>query len=58
MEKLKPLDRKSAPGRSSDVTSLAVFVVSCAQVPFPVVLVFEGANLHSWELLDVEQGPA
>ena len=47
VEKLKLLDRKLAPGRSDDVTSLAVFVVSCAQVPLFIVLVSDGVNLHS-----------
>lgn len=27
-------------------------------MPFPVVLVFKGVNLHSWELVEVEQEPA
>ncbi len=56
-EKLNPPARKSAPGRSAPVTSSAVFVASCVHVPFPMVLVFEGVNLHSAELELVEQDP-
>lgn len=56
-EKLNPLDKKFAPGREAAVTSLAVVVTSCAHVPFPVVLVFEGVNLHSADAEDVEQDP-
>lgn len=57
VEKLSPLARKSAPGRLADVTSLAVVVTSCIHVPFPMVLVVEGMNLHSAELEFVEQDP-
>lgn len=57
VEKLNAEDRKSAPGREAAVTSLAVFVVSCAQVPFPISLVFEEVKLHSSELVDVVQEP-
>jgi hypothetical protein len=52
------LDRKSAPGRSADVTSLAVVVVSLFHVPFPVELVFVGVNVHNEALVDVSQDPA
>jgi hypothetical protein len=58
VEKLKAFERKSAPGSVADVTSLAVFVVSCSHVPFPLALVFVGVNLHIEELVDVEQEPA
>ena len=58
VEKLNALERKSAPGRATDVTSLAVFVVSCSHVPFPLVLVCVGVNRHTAELVDVEQEPA
>jgi hypothetical protein len=57
VEKLNDFERKSAPGRAADVTSPAVVVVSCFQVPFPLVLAFEGVNLHTEELVDVEQDP-
>jgi hypothetical protein len=57
VEKLNPPARKSAPGRSADVISPAVLVVSCAQVPLPIVLIFEGVNLHNVELVFVEQVP-
>jgi hypothetical protein len=57
VEKLNPVDKKFAPGRAADVTSPAVFVVCCSQVPFPMALVLEGVNLHSAELWDVEQEP-
>lgn len=57
VEKLNPPARKSAPGRSADVTSPAVLVTSCAHVPFPIVLVLEGVNLHNVELVFVEQDP-
>lgn len=52
------MERKSAPGRAADVTSLAVFVVSSSHVPFALMLVFVGVNLHTEELVDVEQEPA
>lgn len=58
VEKLNPLDRKSAPGRSSDVTSLATVVVPLVHVPLPIVLVFVGVNLHNAALDGVEQEPA
>ena len=58
VEKLKPLDRKSAPGISAEATSLAVVAVSFSHVPLPVGLVFVGENLHSAALEDVEQEPA
>jgi len=58
VEKLNAFERKSAPGRAADVTSLAVFVVSSSHVPFPLTLVFVGVNLHIEELVDVEQEPA
>ena len=57
VEKLNALERKSAPGRAADVTSLAVFVVSSSHVPFPMLLVFMGVYLHNEELVDVEQEP-
>jgi hypothetical protein len=57
VEKLNPLDRKSAPGRVAAVTSLAVVVISCVHVPLPTALIFEGVNLHNAELVDVEQEP-
>jgi hypothetical protein len=58
VEKVKPLDRKSAPGISADVTSLAVVVVCIAHVPFPIVLVFVGVNIHNLVEEGVEQDPA
>jgi len=58
VEKLKALERKSAPGRAADVTSLAVFVISCSHVPFALMLEFVGVNRHTAELVDVEQEPA
>ena len=50
VEKLNAFERKSAPGRAADVTSLDVHVVSCSQVPLPQALVFVGVNLHNAEL--------
>jgi len=50
VEKLNVFERKSAPGRAADVTSLAVHVVSCSQVPLPPALIFAGVNLHNTEL--------
>jgi hypothetical protein len=58
VEKVNPLDRKSAPGISADVTSLAVVVVCIAHVPFPIVLVFVGVNIHNLVEEGVEQDPA
>ncbi len=58
VEKLNAWERKSAPGRAADVTSLAVLVVSCSHVPLPLILVLVGVNLHTAELVDVEQEPA
>ncbi len=58
VEKLKALERKSAPGRAVDVTSLAVFVISCSHVPFPLMLAFVGVNRHTAEPEDVAQEPA
>ena len=55
VEKLNAFERKSAPGRAEDVTSLDVHVISCSQVP--PALVFEGVNLHMVELRFVEQKP-
>ena len=58
VEKLNPLDRKSAPGISADVASLAVIVVSFAHVPLLLVLVFVGVNLHNAAPAEDEQEPA
>jgi hypothetical protein len=58
VEKLKAFERKSAPGRAADVTSLAVFVISCSHVPLPLMLAVVGVNRHTAELVDVEQEPA
>lgn len=58
VEKLNAFERKSAPGRAADVTSLAVFVASCSHVPLLPALVFEGVYRHNAELLEVEQEPA
>lgn len=58
VEKLNPLDRKSAPGKSAEVTPLAVEVLSSAHVPLPLMLIFDGVNLHNVELEEVEQEPA
>ena len=58
VEKLSALERKSAPGRAADVTSLAVVVFCCSHVPLPLLLVFEGVNLHIEELVEVEHEPA
>ncbi len=57
VEKLNAFERKSAPGKAADVTSLAVFVASCSHEPFPPAPIFEGVNLHTEELVDVEQDP-
>lgn len=57
VEKLNALERKSAPGRAADVTSLAVFIASCSHVPLPLALVFDGVYFHTAEFLDSEQEP-
>jgi hypothetical protein len=58
VEKLNPLERKSAPGISADVTSLAVATDSFVHVPLPIVVEPVVENLHSAALEDVEQEPA
>ena len=58
VEKLNPLERKSALGMSADVKSLAVDVVSFVHIPLPVALVLSGVNLHSSALEEVEHDPA
>lgn len=57
MEKLIPFARKFAPGSTADVMPAAVFVVCCVHVPFPILLAFDGVNLHSSELDAVWQEP-
>ncbi len=56
-EKLNAIDRKSAPGRAAAVTSDPVLVISCAHVPFPMMLELSGVKRHNAELVDVTQDP-
>jgi hypothetical protein len=56
-EKLKPLERKSAPSRSTDETLPAV-IVSLIHVPLPTELVFVRVNVHNEAPSEVEQVPA
>jgi hypothetical protein len=52
VEKLMPFERKAAPG-----TEAVVVVFTCAHTPLPSVLVLDGVNRHSADLVEEEQDP-